>query len=255
MKSTLFERIMRSTLRLDVIGSNVQPVRATGFLFDTRRDGDTFAPYLITCKHALRTVKEIKFPLTVKNPDGASSRILQQRVHTRMEDIILHPHPAVDLAAISLKTTFSELESSNIEPICTFLDYSCIPLSEEWDTFNAIERVVMLGYPYGLCDEANNLPLIRCGTTATHPCFDYQGIPKFLADMACYDGSSGSPVFLCDQDFKLKPPATDGQVMLLGIQASGFRMSSADMETCLHLGTIVKSSQISVLFSKLDKSP
>jgi len=57
----------------------------------------------------------------------------------------------------------------------------------------------MIGYPNGLWDHVNNLPLIRRGITASHPGVDYQiegqnGPGVTVIDMACFPDSSGSPV-------------------------------------------------------------
>ena len=39
-------------------------------------------------------------------------------------------------------------------------------------------------------------PIVRRGSTATHPFVRYEGRPEFVIDAACFPGSSGSPVFL-----------------------------------------------------------
>ena len=54
----------------------------------------------------------------------------------------------------------------------------------------------MVGYPNGIWDKSNNLPIIRRGITATHPLLAYEGRKKFMIDAACFPGSSGSPVFI-----------------------------------------------------------
>ena len=54
----------------------------------------------------------------------------------------------------------------------------------------------MIGYPRGIYDEANNLPIVRRGITATSMGRDYNSKPEFMIDMACFPGSSGSPVFM-----------------------------------------------------------
>lgn len=59
-----------------------------------------------------------------------------------------------------------------------------------------MEDVVTAGYPVGICDDTNNMPVLRRGVTATHPSLDWNGRPEFLIDAACFVGSSGSPVFL-----------------------------------------------------------
>jgi len=53
----------------------------------------------------------------------------------------------------------------------------------------------MAGYPNGVSDEVNNLPVVRKGITATPMFADYNGKPEFLIDCAIYEGSSGSPIF------------------------------------------------------------
>jgi hypothetical protein len=60
----------------------------------------------------------------------------------------------------------------------------------------ALEDVIMVGYPIGLWDSVNNMPVFRRGVTATHPYLDYESRKEFLVDMACFPGSSGSPVLL-----------------------------------------------------------
>ena len=79
--------------------------------------------------------------------------------------------------------------------------YACIDESKIWDNtqleqLSAIEDVVMVGYPIGLSDEKNNLPLFRRGITASHPAIDFDGKKIGVVDMACFPGSSGSPIFV-----------------------------------------------------------
>ena len=64
---------------------------------------------------------------------------------------------------------------------------------------NAVENILMVGYPNGLWDSKNNLPLFRTGITATPPFIDYEHKPEFIIDCACFTGSSGSPIFLVNE--------------------------------------------------------
>lgn len=57
----------------------------------------------------------------------------------------------------------------------------------------------MIGYPNGLWDSQNNLPIIRRGITATSVKKDYNGKKEFLIDAAVFPGSSGSPVFIFNE--------------------------------------------------------
>jgi len=60
----------------------------------------------------------------------------------------------------------------------------------------ALEEILMIGYPIGLWDYVNNMPIFRRGITATHPNLNYDGREEFLIDAACFPGSSGSPILL-----------------------------------------------------------
>jgi hypothetical protein len=61
-----------------------------------------------------------------------------------------------------------------------------------------MEKIVMIGYPNGIWDKQHNLPVFRSGVMATHYRYDWNGKPEFLIDAACFPGSSGSPVLVCD---------------------------------------------------------
>jgi hypothetical protein len=65
--------------------------------------------------------------------------------------------------------------------------------------FDLVEPVTMVGYPDGLWDKKNKLPLFRRGYTASHPAIDFNGKPEFSVDIAVFSGSSGSPIFLIER--------------------------------------------------------
>ena len=80
---------------------------------------------------------------------------------------------------------------------------------------DAIESITMIGYPTGIFDEANNLPVIRRGITASRIGLRYNGRPEFLIDCACFPGSSGSPVFHYDTGPEL---TRDGSIRMGGVR-------------------------------------
>lgn len=59
-----------------------------------------------------------------------------------------------------------------------------------------VEDVVFIGYPSGIWDSKNLLPVVRKGITATPYYVSFQGEPKFLIEASVFPGSSGSPVFI-----------------------------------------------------------
>lgn len=83
----------------------------------------------------------------------------------------------------------------------------------------------MIGYPNGIWDAKNNLPIIRKGVTATHPAINFNGKSEFLTDIASFPGSSGSPVFLLNvggyMDSQGNVFMGTSRVKLLGVHYAG----------------------------------
>ena len=85
-----------------------------------------------------------------------------------------------------------DFKKRGIPLLQVYTEEKSIISSENLEQIDAIDDIVMVGYPNGIWDEYNNLPIIRKGITATHP----QNRKEFMIDAACFPGSSGSPVFL-----------------------------------------------------------
>lgn len=85
----------------------------------------------------------------------------------------------------------------------------------------------MIGYPNGIWDATNNLPVIRKGTTATHANIPWNAKQEFLTDIASFPGSSGSPVFIANiggyTDNKGNTYMGDHRIYLLGVHYAGAR--------------------------------
>lgn len=71
-----------------------------------------------------------------------------------------------------------------------------IPNVKAIEEIDLIETVTFFGYPNGIWDTANFLPIARRGVTATPISIDFQGKKQFLIDASVFPGSSGSPVFI-----------------------------------------------------------
>ncbi len=99
-------------------------------------------------------------------------------------------------------------------------DEKIIPNSEKLLEFSPLEELVMIGYPIGLWDKINNYPIFRKGYTACHPAVDFNNKGIGLVDMACFPGSSGSPVFILNEgsykDKKNKTFIGSSRIFLIG---------------------------------------
>ena len=131
----------------------------------------------------------------------------------------------------------------------------------------------MVGYPIGIWDSVNNMPLLRAGVTSTAPGRDYEGRAEFVIDAACYPGSSGSPVLLWDNGPYMKKTGETVmggyRIKLLGILYAGpmqtttgeiqvvtiptKQVSVALSRTPVNLGFVIKAKKIQDFDSVLAK--
>ena len=110
-----------------------------------------------------------------------------------------HPNSNIDLAMLNLSPIFLDISNSGRNVFYTCLDSSLIPNDDDTDSFSVIEDILMIGYPNGIIDQKNNLPIVRKGITATSYYTDFNGNKQFLADISCYPGSSGSPIIVLQE--------------------------------------------------------
>lgn len=138
---------------------------------------------------------------------------------------IPHPDGNVDLCAMPIAPLLEMAAKENKRLFFVPLDESLIPTKAELEDMVLMEEITMVGYPNGIWDEVNNMPVFRRGISATHPNLDWNGKPEFLIDAACFPGSSGSPVFLFNQSgFATKTGGMvigPSRVKLLGILYAG----------------------------------
>ncbi|MFH3721796.1 serine protease, partial [Acinetobacter baumannii] len=72
-----------------------------------------------------------------------------------------HPDSNIDLCAISLFDLINQTNNDGKVIFVSPIHMSLIPDESDWEYFDAIEEVTMIGCPNGLFDSVNNLPLIR----------------------------------------------------------------------------------------------
>jgi len=108
----------------------------------------------------------------------------------------MHPEPDIDLCILPIAPILIAAKEQGDDPFFVPADDSLIPTPADLNDLTAMEDIVMIGYPNGICDSVNNQPVFRKGITATHPAKDFKGKPEFMIDAACFPGSSGSPRYL-----------------------------------------------------------
>jgi hypothetical protein len=195
---SISEQLTYSTVRIECEFPGGERGSGTGFFYRFLDDGTRHVPAIVTNKHVVVGATAGRFHLTLRDADGGPKRA----GHTsysfpNFERLwIDHPDPDVDLAIMPIAPLLTKAEKEGRLFFFISLDGSLVPTQKDHAEFTALEEIIMIGYPNGIWDSINNLPVLRRGVTATHPSVDYEGRREFMIDAACFPGSSGSPVFL-----------------------------------------------------------
>lgn len=185
------EQLMFTTVRLET-----KTGCGTGYFF-TFDVEDGNVPVIVTNKHVVNyNPNEVVTFLLHLTEDGETANgnfTMTLATHWVF-------HPTQDLCYTYVAGVFDKVKSLSgkevfYRPIPTEIIYG----KEKLKSLSMIESVVMIGYPNGLWDHIHNFPIFRYGKTAAHPGYDFNEESVGLVDMACFPGSSGSPIFILDE--------------------------------------------------------
>lgn len=193
-----YEKLLSSTVRIDIKNEEGEIGFGTGFHYSFLNDGENLVPAIVTNKHVIKGARHGGFTISTIDSGGKVDRENPFRIDfENFESFwIGHPDPDVDLAVMPSAPIFSAMENEGKTPLFVTLGDSLIPSELDVADLNGSESITMVGYPTGLWDDYNNLPILRKGVLATPYSKNWKGKSEFLIDAACFPGSSGSPVLL-----------------------------------------------------------
>ncbi len=222
---TIAEQMLYSTVKITTFrGDN--SYEGTGFFMDFAVADSGYIPTIITNKHVVQIEDRINIVFHIEEQGRPSGEeFLTCTLDITQNNYFEHPDPMVDLCAITIGSIIAQAKNSGKPVFIRSLGLEFIPKKEDWQSFDAIEDVTMVGYPRGISDNVNNLPVVRRGITATSLGMPYNGKQEFMIDMACFPGSSGSPVFLYNKgivvDRRNDRPIMGNRFYLVGILYAG----------------------------------
>ncbi|XQA79426.1 S1 family peptidase [Xanthomonas sacchari] len=193
------EQLAHSTVRIETSYLDGSAGTGTGFFFSFRgKESDQTIPAIVTNKHVVAGAPNGKIHLTLRNDENGPrvGKHLAVAIDQFGQGWVPHPDESVDLCVMPINPLLAHCDSLGRRFFFVSLDESLLPTQEELDDLTALEDILMIGYPNGIWDSANNMPILRRGVTATHPKLDYECRKDFVVDAACFPGSSGSPIFL-----------------------------------------------------------
>ena len=228
MSLNIIDQLVHTTVRIECYSADGKSSCGTGFFFGFCPHGeDRAVPAIVTNKHVIKDATFGILRMNIRGPDGMPiyGQHVEVPIHQFEESWVKHPDAGIDLAALPMADIHRWLKKQGKEPFYVALDHDSFASDKYLLELTAIEDLVLIGYPNGLWDKANNLPLVRRGITATAPYIDLDGRSEFMIDCACFPGSSGSPILLYNIGSYIKKSGGmqlgARRVKLLGVLHSG----------------------------------
>ena len=220
--------LLHSTVRITSIFKNNMIGTGTGFFFIFTINNNE-VPVIVTNKHVVKNSIKGNFRLSLADSNG--NWIKNSYIDINCDDFekmwIMHPEENIDLCIMPIASLLQEAQKMGKKLYFKALDKTIIPSFQQIKKLTAIEDILMIGYPNGLWDSYNNMPIIRRGVTATNVKLDYNNKKEFLIDIAAFPGYSGSPIFIYNQG---SYPVQNGivvgsRLILLGVLYAGTKMN------------------------------
>ena len=243
----------------------------TGFYFNFGAEGGLTRPAIITNRHVVEGAAELSFRFNLHPDDAANREGFLIRVTDPWATILPHPDPDVDLVVIMVGPLFAAMKDKfGVMPSAAFANASHIPDEAQLASFDAVQEVVMVGYPLGLYDPVNNAAIVRKGVTASPLRNRYYGRDEFLVDLPVFEGSSGSPILVVNEGtyFDAGRVVLNGRrVYILGVLFAGYETTKegdivarpaptsrqqVNMKFGVNLGLCLRSSRISEMRTVID---
>lgn len=163
---------------------------ATGFFYKTKLNNKDI--YLIVSnKHFFNNKRNFKFTMPfIKNGIDYNMNFSIQIDPTVNDDY--------DIGMICINDAINRIETGCYLKNKFIEDKDLYNISSS--TVSPIEESLMIGYPFGIKSDNNTMPLIRQGVISTPLYMNYNNKEEFLIDIFCFNGSSGSPIFINKND-------------------------------------------------------
>jgi hypothetical protein len=197
---TIAEQLFFTTVRIDTVTANGGQGSGTGFFF-SHKIGEQNFPFVVTNKHVVMGMREGALSFLQRRESlptlGNGFRLA---IQDWPQAWFGHPDPSIDIAICPFAPLEAHIKQQhNVDLFYRYVSSDMIATPQQVAELDAVESVTFIGYPNGIWDSKNLLPVARRGTTASPIEVDFEGTPRFLIDASVFGGSSGSPVFVLNQ--------------------------------------------------------
>lgn len=219
------EQLLFTTVRVETVDADLIRRVGTSFIFNYKSD-DRPHLFLVTNKHVIAGAQSGTLTFTRWHKGRPLFGSGYREIIEGFEDIWFgHPKPNIDVTVTPFAPIDDRIKKEGVDIFYRSIQNELVPSADDLKKIDAIEELVFIGYPTGIWDTTNLLPVVRKGITASPITVDFRGEPQFLVDASVFPGSSGSPVFLYNPGlYTEKSGDTVGGTRLyfLGVIASVF---------------------------------
>lgn len=226
--NSITKKLLFNTIRVDTVLEDGSEGSGTAFVMSHAHTRGTYT-FIVTNRHLVEGVRRGGLVFTQKrNGQPAFGERFQLNIDDFPHAWFLHPDPEVDLAIIPMRPLEQAARDQGVELYYHVIDSRQAPDAATLRSLDALEEVLFVGYPNGVWDQVNLTPILRRGTTATPIALDFEGRPEFLIDAAVYPGSSGSPVFIYQNDTLRSNQNVGRKFLFAGVIAAVFFREEAN---------------------------
>jgi S1-C subfamily serine protease len=226
--NSITKRLLFNTIRVDTVLEDDSEGSGTAFVVSHVHVRGTHN-FIVTNRHLVEGVRRGGLVFTQKrNGQPAFGQRFQLNIEDFTHAWFMHPDPEVDLAIIPLRPLEQSARDLGVELYYHTIDSRLALDASAQHSLDALEEVLFVGYPSGVWDQVNLMPILRRGTTATPIALDFEGRQEFLIDAAVYPGSSGSPVFVYQSDAVRPMQSVSKKFLFAGVVAAVFFREEAN---------------------------
>lgn len=248
------ENWLYSTIRIEVESGS-----GTGFLVSLEKEIYGLKKdkiFLVSNKHVVNFDEGM---IPIWENDGTSpkkEKFIKIKITNFKEKWIFHPDENIDIAILPMNNLLDQCHKMGFGEFLRMFPASFV-IEDVYlgQNITPIEEIIFMGYPIGIWDEYNMVPIVRRGLTATPIYMNFRGYPLFLIDASVFPGSSGSPVILIKD-----------KTYLLGIISESFidsnfyrlekvkKMKGIQVKNFVDLGLVFKSHLfVNLMKDNIDK--
>jgi hypothetical protein len=185
--TSIAEELLFTTVRIEARIPSGECV-GTGFIFNYILKDKEYL-FLVTNKHVISCAE--KGSLTFIRSDGQRP-LLGESYSLEINEFekmwFGHKENDIDVAVTPFDSILKHIYNQGVSVFFKAIPNILAPNEETLKGLDAVEEVLFIGYPCGIWDARNLLPIVRRGITETPIYINFSGRKQFLIDASVFPG-------------------------------------------------------------------